>query len=209
MGEIKHTDGGVIVGAEFDADGQMINPGIHYTREQWNELQLKDEITRLRTDVERLTKERDKAHSVGWLYHNPDTGIEFHEDHPVKSGMVEDATEIRAATAEDLKDALIDAWRALDEHRQAEGEWTRKCHEERTKANDAIASAQSAEDALAEMREALRKADETLEFYEFPWQEQVTVPDFYSELNFGDRAKETRSVLRVLLDTLNKGSNNL
>lgn len=53
----------------------------------------------------------------GWFYHNPDTGYEWSPSHPVESGEVEDATDIRPATARELKDALLQAWSDLEDAR--------------------------------------------------------------------------------------------
>ncbi|GLK78074.1 hypothetical protein GCM10008171_33280 [Methylopila jiangsuensis] len=53
--------------------------------------------------------------SLGWLYHSPDSGTEWSDQHPVSSGEVPDALEIRPATAQNLRDELIRAWAALDE----------------------------------------------------------------------------------------------
>ena len=53
----------------------------------------------------------------GWLYHNPDTGEEWSLNHPVESGEVEDAENIRPATAAILKDMLIQAWDDAEERR--------------------------------------------------------------------------------------------
>jgi hypothetical protein len=50
--------------------------------------------------------------SLGYLYFNPDTGTEFPENHPVESGECDDAENVREATAEALRDELVEAWRA-------------------------------------------------------------------------------------------------
>ena len=55
---------------------------------------------------------------VGWLFFNPDAGVEFNENHPVESGEVPDAENIRQATAENLLDELLAAWEGLDEERK-------------------------------------------------------------------------------------------
>lgn len=68
-------------------------------------------------DVER---ERDLAirnASDGWLYHCPDTGTEWSEQHPVESGEVPDAEDVRAATATAFLNELIPTWEALAEER--------------------------------------------------------------------------------------------
>jgi len=39
-----------------------------------------------------------KASDWGFAYHNPDTGMEWAADHPVRSGEVEDATDVRRMT---------------------------------------------------------------------------------------------------------------
>ena len=40
---------------------------------------------------------------IGWAFHNPDVGWEWHADHPVKSGMAEDATGMRRMTLEQFR----------------------------------------------------------------------------------------------------------
>ena len=60
-----------------------------------------------------LAETEDEA--IGWLFINPDAGIEFNENHPIESGECEDAEDIRPATASALKDELLDAWKRLDE----------------------------------------------------------------------------------------------
>ncbi|HEV7286686.1 MAG TPA: hypothetical protein VGN75_17680 [Kaistia sp.] len=46
----------------------------------------------------------------GWVYLNEDTGIEWAEQHPVHSGEVPDATDVRVATAAVLQSLLTEAW---------------------------------------------------------------------------------------------------
>jgi hypothetical protein len=46
----------------------------------------------------------------GWIFHNPDTGMEWSEDHPIDSGEVPDAEAVQAATAGVLHAYLMDAW---------------------------------------------------------------------------------------------------
>ncbi|MFT8945972.1 MAG: hypothetical protein ABF876_05245 [Acetobacter aceti] len=58
-----------------------------------------------------------RAH--GWLFHNPDTGTEWSENHPVESGEVPDATDIRPATVEAVREELLDAWGELEITRAA------------------------------------------------------------------------------------------
>lgn len=52
---------------------------------------------------------------TGYIFHNPDTGIEYSENHPIESGEVPDAENIREATLDELKSELLDAWKALEE----------------------------------------------------------------------------------------------
>lgn len=52
---------------------------------------------------------------VGWLFHNPDTGVEFSRQHPIKSGEVDDAEHVRPATAENILPLLLEAWADLRE----------------------------------------------------------------------------------------------
>jgi hypothetical protein len=63
-----------------------------------------------------MSAKRD-YHSIGWLFDNPDTGTEFSENHPVRSGECEDAKNIRPATAEALKEELLAAWSGWAEAR--------------------------------------------------------------------------------------------
>ena len=53
----------------------------------------------------------------GYLFHNPDTGEEWSENHPVESGEVEDAENVRPATAKALHELLIEAWSELEDAR--------------------------------------------------------------------------------------------
>lgn len=41
---------------------------------------------------------QSKMEEVGYSFHNPDTGWEWHIDHPIESGMVDDATDIERMT---------------------------------------------------------------------------------------------------------------
>lgn len=54
----------------------------------------------------------------GWLYHCPDSGLEWSEDHPHESGQCTDATDVRPATVENLKAQLLDSWEAWAEDRE-------------------------------------------------------------------------------------------
>jgi Lar family restriction alleviation protein len=56
---------------------------------------------------------------LGWLYENPDTGTEWSDQHPVESGEVDGAQNVRPATLQNLKDELLEAWRGWDEARAA------------------------------------------------------------------------------------------
>jgi hypothetical protein len=53
----------------------------------------------------------------GYLFHNPDTGEEWSESHPIESGEVEDAENVRPATAKALHELLIEAWSELEDAR--------------------------------------------------------------------------------------------
>ena len=55
--------------------------------------------------------ERTDAH--GWLFCNPDTGIEWLDQHPIESGEVPDAENIRPASAEEVVTLLREAWNDL------------------------------------------------------------------------------------------------
>jgi hypothetical protein len=58
------------------------------------------------------------AQSEGWLYHNPDTGTEWSVSHPVESGEVDDAENIRPATLDAFREEMFAAWKMLEEMRQ-------------------------------------------------------------------------------------------
>ena len=73
----------------------------------------------------------------GWIYFNPDAGTEWAESHPVESGEVDDAEDIRPGTAEELLKQLLPAWRDLGTE---------------------TAARETAEAALAETRERLEEA---------------------------------------------------
>lgn len=51
----------------------------------------------------------------GYLFCNPDTGIEWNSQHPIDSGECEDATDIHLATFPRLISSLQEAWQALAE----------------------------------------------------------------------------------------------
>lgn len=53
--------------------------------------------------------ENAEAHH-GWLYTCPDTGIEWSEQHPIESGEVPDAQDVRPATVDTLLSELLAAW---------------------------------------------------------------------------------------------------
>lgn len=53
----------------------------------------------------------------GWLYENPDTGTEWSENNPIRSGECDDAKDARPATMQALKDELIEAWKGWEEAR--------------------------------------------------------------------------------------------
>ena len=97
-----------------------------------------------------------KENAVGWLYYNPDTGIEFDTDHPINSGKVEDAQNVRAATATELLIELKMAWEVLEEERSAEAKMGKKWLDACAERDAAIARAESAERKLAKAVEALR-----------------------------------------------------
>ena len=66
-----------------------------------------------------LSKAFRPAH-YGWLFLNPDTGTEWSSNHPVQSGEVDDAEDIRPATLETLHAELIEAWSALADARRGD-----------------------------------------------------------------------------------------
>jgi type II secretory pathway component HofQ len=91
--------------------------------------------------------------TVGWLYYNPDTGIEFDTDHPINSGKIEDAQNVRPATAANLLEELKLAWEVAEEERSAEVKMGKKWL-------DAEARAESAERKLVMAVEAFHWIDE-------------------------------------------------
>jgi hypothetical protein len=60
--------------------------------------------------------------SHGWFYFNPDTGTEWAEQHPVESGEVPDAENVRPATLSAVRGEMFDAWEALEAQRCANDE---------------------------------------------------------------------------------------
>jgi len=52
----------------------------------------------------------ERPNSFGYVYHNPDAGTEWAEQHPVDSGEVPDATDIQAADLAVLHSNLMLAW---------------------------------------------------------------------------------------------------
>jgi hypothetical protein len=80
-------------------------------------------LYRCGVEIEALTELEREALSIaramdgadGYLYHNPDTGTEWSEIHPVESGEVHDAMDVRSATAPVLRVELLSAWKALSE----------------------------------------------------------------------------------------------
>ena len=81
-------------------------------------------------EAERRAEQRVRAEmSVGYIFHNPDTGTEILPYHPVESGECLDAQDIRQATAEVLREKLVSTWEEMaNEHREREkrGEESRK-----------------------------------------------------------------------------------
>lgn len=79
---------------------------------------------------------------IGWLYLNQDTGIEFSEQHPVESGEVPDAQDIREATAERLLYELKQAWAGLNEEAEAQAaeaeKWRKRAKAAEAKLNDTL-----------------------------------------------------------------------
>jgi hypothetical protein len=59
----------------------------------------------------------DVSGTIGWLYFNPDTGMEWASDHPVDSGHCPDAENVHAASAEALLAQLKMAWLELEDAR--------------------------------------------------------------------------------------------
>lgn len=64
---------------------------------------------------DQLRAEAEVNAPVGWLYHNPDTGLEWSEQHPVESGETPDAEDVREATATELHRQMIMDWDELEQ----------------------------------------------------------------------------------------------
>ena len=54
---------------------------------------------------------------LGYYFHNPDSGWEVSDSHPITSGECEDATEIEQLTPARLKELLLEAWDDAEELR--------------------------------------------------------------------------------------------
>lgn len=54
----------------------------------------------------------------GYLYFNPDTGIEWAPNHPIESGEVPDAQDVRPAGLKELHAEMEAAWHLLHEERE-------------------------------------------------------------------------------------------
>lgn len=52
--------------------------------------------------------------STGWLFTDPGAGVGFSRKHPIGSGEVPDAVDIRPATVEALLDEMFGAWERLN-----------------------------------------------------------------------------------------------
>ena len=61
---------------------------------------------------ERIAQAAPAPH-YGWIFLNPDTGIEWSEQHPVESGEAVDAENVRPATLAELKAQMVSAWSDL------------------------------------------------------------------------------------------------
>lgn len=55
---------------------------------------------------------------TGWLFDNEDTGREFSESHPVRSGEVPDAKNVVPATRDNLLSELLASWKGSADDRQ-------------------------------------------------------------------------------------------
>jgi len=68
--------------------------------------------------IERLARERDEALApVAWLYFNEDAGSEISYVHPINSGEVPDATDIRPIRDRAAVECIRDAWDCLRSER--------------------------------------------------------------------------------------------
>jgi hypothetical protein len=68
--------------------------------------------------------EATREPQLGWLFFNEDTGTEWSESHPVRSGECPDAKDIKPATLQNLKDELFVAWQGWEEARREEPKQT-------------------------------------------------------------------------------------
>ena len=93
----------------------------------------------------------DRESPVGWLFFNPDAGVEFSENHPIESGEVTDAENIREATSETLLEELLSAWKDWEADRQILDEY-------KNAADDPV-KAQLVE-ALKEIRATIKNSEE-------------------------------------------------
>lgn len=65
---------------------------------------------------------------LGWLYDNEDAGPEYSENHPIESGEVPDAKNVRPATLKALRDDLLNAWKAWAEDSAAAAHDTERAY---------------------------------------------------------------------------------
>ena len=85
-----------------------------YMGSQWS-LARKAAMFGFQAAREEAYKEGAGEPAKGWLYHCPDTGTEWSDNHPIESGEVPDAKDVRPSTLDALHAELMAAWEVLAE----------------------------------------------------------------------------------------------
>lgn len=62
-----------------------------------------------------LDAQQARMQGSGWVYHNPDAGWEYAPNHPIESGEVPDATDVRRST--EMEDHLHAEYQRSEKHR--------------------------------------------------------------------------------------------
>lgn len=105
---------------------------------------------------------------------------------------------IQEARERIVSDAATISRQSAEIERQAEDRrwWKSQCEAWDEKASEWVVEKDNLKAELSRLRAALGVAVEALDFYSYPWGEGDRVPDFYSEMNFGDRAHDALSAIR-------------
>ena len=111
---------------------------------------------------------------IGWIFFNPDAGVEFSENHPIESGEVPDAENVREATSETLLEELLSAWKDWEADRQILDEY----------------KSAAADPVKAQLVEALTRQGNNMSFI----LNHMTIPDQYYE-KFTRELSEDRAAL--------------